>query len=130
MNSITTILQMKRWLFTGLLFLSFAITNAQDPSSWTLLHDENGLKFYYQQLECSGHNLVHLKVENTTGSDINALYVVKINDGQYDLEFPQFLVDLKAGTTATSTCEEPDPQYTIPLGPQMSVVSISLSVNL
>jgi len=128
MNSITTILQTKKWLLLGLLFAFALSLKAQD--SWTLLHDENGIKFYYQQVECSGHNLIHLKVENTTASDVNAPYVVNINDGQYDLEFPQFLVDLKAGTTATSSCEEPDPQYTIPLGPQMTVASISISLNL
>lgn len=125
---LTTIHQSKNWLLLGLLFIFTFSLKAQD--SWTLLHEENGVKFYYQQVECSGHNLIHLKVENTTAGDINAPYTVKINDGQYDLEFPQFLVDLKAGTAATSSCAEPDPQYTIPLGPEMSVASISITMNL
>ncbi len=130
MNSITTILQPKKWLLMGLLFVSITLANAQEQTTWTVLAEENGLTFYYQQVECIGHNLVHIKVENNTGNDVNANYTVRINDGTYEFQFPNFLVDLKSGSIETSTCEEPNPQYIIPLGPQMSIASISLSVDL
>ena len=66
---------------------------------------------------------------NNTSNMIDVHYTITVIDGLDTLKHSNHIIDLEASAITTSSCDEPDPNYTIPLGSETVVQDISLSME-
>jgi len=82
MNIQYIILQIKKWLLLGLLFVSSISVKAQEEPNWIFLESKDNVSLFYAIDVCEdGQNYLCLKAENQNAIQIIAEFELHILDG-------------------------------------------------
>lgn len=117
------------FLLFSILLSSQGFGTSSNPASseWTLIKEVEGVSFYYQISDCSGNQVLMLRVVNGSAQKITGHWMLEISAGDSKLKFPGVLMPVETGSEEAANCTMQDPHLSIPM-PALDMSSIEISI--